>query len=76
MSIAFRTGMTPMPGLCGACRHVRPVRTRKGSTFLLCRRAESDPSFRKYPPLPVLSCPGFELRARTDPDPEWEEAAS
>jgi hypothetical protein len=30
------------------------------STFYLCERALTDPRFRKYPTLPVLSCPGFE----------------
>ncbi|TVP57422.1 MAG: hypothetical protein EA351_05835 [Gemmatimonadales bacterium] len=50
----------PAPGLCGSCRHVRRVRSGKGSTFFLCRRAATDPRFRKYPPIPVLSCVGWE----------------
>jgi len=51
-------------GLCRSCLHVRLVKTGRGSTFYLCRRAETDPRFARYPRLPVVRCPGFE------PDPE------
>lgn len=47
-------------GLCASCRHARVTRNRRGSTFYLCRRSASDPRFARYPPLPVVSCPGFE----------------
>ena len=30
---------------------------------MLCALAATDPRFRKYPPLPVLQCAGFERRA-------------
>jgi hypothetical protein len=50
----------PPAGLCARCRHRRTVTSGKRSTFVLCRRAESDARFRKYPMLPVLSCAGFE----------------
>lgn len=46
-------------GLCAACRHARIVQTRR-STFWLCRRSFSDPTFAKYPALPVLECRGHE----------------
>jgi len=46
-------------GLCGHCRHVRWVRAAR-STFALCRRAETDPSFPRYPQLPVRGCAGHE----------------
>jgi len=36
------------------------VAAARGSTFWLCTRAATDARFRKYPPLPVLRCPGFE----------------
>lgn len=49
-------------GLCGDCRWARLVVNRRGSEFLLCGRQRIDPRFRKYPPLPVLSCAGFERR--------------
>lgn len=48
------------PGLCGVCRHRHTITSRRGSTFLLCRKSEDDPRFPKYPPLPVLACAGFE----------------
>lgn len=47
-------------GLCGACRHSRAVTSGKGSVFWMCERSFADPRYRKYPPLPVLQCPGFE----------------
>ncbi len=46
-------------GLCFDCRFSRRVRSERGSTFFLCERAETDPRYRKYPPLPVLACPGY-----------------
>jgi len=45
-------------GLCENCRHVRLVPGRQ-STFVLCTRALTDPSYAKYPVLPVVTCPGF-----------------
>jgi hypothetical protein len=56
---------TPMAGLiqdslCATCRHQRIVRSGRGSVFSMCLRHRTDPAFRKYPPLPVLSCPGYE----------------
>jgi len=47
-------------GLCAACRHARVVHSSHGSTFYLCRLAEIDPRFDKYPRLPVLRCAGYE----------------
>jgi hypothetical protein len=47
-------------GLCETCAHSRRVESAKGSVFWLCERAKTDDRFRKYPPLPVLSCPGYE----------------
>lgn len=49
----------PRAGLCPVCLHVKRIRTGKGSVFLLCTRAKVDPAFPKYPPQPVLACPGF-----------------
>ena len=39
---------------------MRRVTTRRGSVFYLCGRHAEDPGFRKYPPLPVLECRGFD----------------
>jgi hypothetical protein len=47
-------------GMCPACKHVRAVESAKGSCFLLCLRAKSDPRFPKYPPQPLFTCRGFE----------------
>lgn len=54
------------PGLCAACMHARAIQSGRGSTFWMCDRAKSDPRFRKYPPLPVLRCPGFEPEPQPD----------
>ncbi|HEV8265375.1 MAG TPA: hypothetical protein VGQ06_10510 [Gemmatimonadales bacterium] len=47
-------------GLCATCRWVRTVTNRRGSVFYRCARADTDPRFVRYPPLPMLSCPGYE----------------
>ncbi len=47
-------------GLCLECSHVKVVENRQGSRFYLCLRAHSDPTFRRYPEVPVLKCRGFE----------------
>jgi hypothetical protein len=46
-------------GLCATCAHVRVVPSKRGSEFVLCRRSEDDPRYARYPPLPVLDCPGY-----------------
>jgi|GEM_PF-1558013 len=52
----------PDPGLCRTCRHAQVVETRRGSRFYLCGRSKTDPSFPRYPNLPVLACPGYAVR--------------
>jgi hypothetical protein len=47
-------------GLCASCRHARIVHSSRGSALYLCRLAETDPRFLKYPRLPVLRCAGYE----------------
>jgi len=49
-------------GLCDSCRHQRVVRNTRGSVFSLCERSKTDPRYAKYPRVPVLECPGFEVR--------------
>lgn len=34
----------------------------------MCERALTDPRFAKYPPLPVLRCPGYEPAEKDDAD--------
>jgi hypothetical protein len=53
-------------GLCVACRHRRRIESSKGSTFLLCRRSETDPRYPRYPRLPVVQCPGYEPDGEND----------
>jgi hypothetical protein len=50
----------PYNGLCDSCRHQRLVPNTRGSVFSLCERSRDDPAYPRYPPIPVLSCPGFE----------------
>lgn len=45
--------------LCLVCVHAQRVANDRGSIFLLCKLSKSDPRYRKYPPQPVVSCPGF-----------------
>jgi hypothetical protein len=52
--------MSVRAGLCESCRHARRVASSKGSEFWLCERSRTDPKYKKYPPLPVVSCPGHE----------------
>lgn len=46
-------------GLCATCRHAGLLASRS-SLFLRCGMAELDPSFPRYPRLPVLACRGYE----------------
>jgi hypothetical protein len=54
-------------GLCASCLHARTIESAKGSSFLLCQRSTTDPSYSKYPRLPVLSCPGHEPGSKPCP---------
>ena len=47
-------------GLCFTCRWMRPVTNRRDSTFFRCLRADTDPRFARYPPLPMVVCSGYE----------------
>jgi hypothetical protein len=57
----------PRVGLCGDCRHAESVVSARGSVFCLCRRSFSDPTFRKYPAIPVIVCGGYEAEQRGGP---------
>ena len=62
----------PAVGLCAACKHVHLVKSAKGSYFVMCQRAKTDPHFVKYPVLPLFYCPGFEP---AEQQPEGQEQA-
>ena len=49
-------------GLCADCRFTRVVESARRSTFYLCERSATDPTFPKYPRLPVLQCRGYEKK--------------
>ena len=51
-------GWDPSIGLCSDCQHCRIVQSER-SAFYLCRLSFTNPEYRKYPPLPVLRCPGY-----------------
>lgn len=54
--------MTPAQvGLCAGCVHSKTVKG-KHNTFWMCRLSLTDPSFPRYPRLPVLACRGYEPR--------------
>ena len=61
-------GVSREVGLCVTCTFVRRVENRRGSVFYLCDRSREDARFPKYPPLPVLTCPGF-VEADRPPHP-------
>ncbi len=46
-------------GLCERCENRRTVTSTRGSTFVLCEAAKTEPGLPKYPRLPVLSCSWF-----------------
>jgi hypothetical protein len=53
----------PAAGLCDSCNHQRLICNTRGSTFSLCERSRTDPSFVRYPRLPVVECRGWERRS-------------
>jgi hypothetical protein len=50
---------TARVGLCAGCTHASVQRSARGSEFWRCRRADEDPTLRRYPPLPVRDCHAF-----------------
>jgi len=46
-------------GLCADCKHAQKVISERGSKFYLCQLSLTDPSFAKYPALPVRKCRGY-----------------
>ena len=60
-------------GLCASCRHARVVATPR-SQFLLCERSRTDPTYARYPRLPMRACPGHE-RGEPGAETGGEDAA-
>lgn len=63
-------------GLCAACAHRRTLTNRRGSMFIICNEAATDPRLRKYPQLPVLRCHAFLALAAEDEADEAADAAN
>lgn len=50
--------LSASPGLCATCAHLRLAASAR-SVFVRCGLADRDPRYLKYPPLPVVGCPGW-----------------
>lgn len=46
-------------GLCERCQYRRVVQSARGAAFVLCQLAKDDPTYPKYPRLPVNACHGY-----------------
>lgn len=55
---ALLARLGPPAGLCATCVH-RELKASARSVFLRCTLADVDPRFLRYPPLPVVACPGW-----------------
>ena len=51
-------------GLCARCQHVKLIHSDRGSIFYQCSRSAADPTYPRYPVLPMLECRGFEEKER------------
>ena len=60
MALRKETTEEAQIGLCATCRHLKKNPNDRGSVFYYCRKSETDPRYAKYPPLPVLACPGHQ----------------
>ena len=49
-----------MVSLCQTCGQMREVISGRGSRFFLCRLAQTDRRYPKYPPQPVVRCAGYQ----------------
>jgi len=58
-------------GLCRDCRYGRQVPATK-ATYWLCKRSVDDPSFPRYPRLPIRACRGFAW----EDDPKRERSSA
>jgi hypothetical protein len=55
-------------GLCETCAHLRLVSSDRGVVFYLCEYSKRDPSYPKYPAIPVLSCAAYSHSLRESRD--------
>jgi hypothetical protein len=50
-------------GLCASCVHAKEIASDRGSRFVQCGLAATDPRFPRYPRTPVLACDGYRIRS-------------
>jgi hypothetical protein len=43
------------------------IENKRGSRFYMCELSKVDPSFPRYPRLPVVECPGYKPLGRIEP---------
>jgi hypothetical protein len=63
----MQAGEEASVGLCARCCMASVARSARGGRFWRCERADSDPAYLRYPPLPVLRCLGFEEAGKLGP---------
>jgi hypothetical protein len=61
--------------LCHSCSWLRLITSGRGSRFFLCRKAQDDPRYAKYPPQPILRCSGYERALPVEPPAAGDEQA-
>jgi len=49
-------------GLCASCVHAIVITSDRGSKFVQCGLAKTDPRFPRYPGVPVFACAGYVAR--------------
>jgi hypothetical protein len=53
-------GFSAHIGLCSICKHARAIQhPRGGDAYFQCLFEKTDPSYRKFPALPVSVCDAF-----------------
>ena len=57
-------------GLCARCIHARRIVSDRGSAFVLCGAAATDPRLARYPRLPRWECHGYEPSGPREAHPD------
>jgi hypothetical protein len=47
--------------------NVRIIENKRGSRFYMCELSKVDPSFPRYPRLPVVECSGYKPLGQVEP---------
>lgn len=58
-AVEERSNESARVGLCVSCVHARRVESVRGAVFYRCGYSDVDPSFPKYPQLPVHACAAY-----------------